>query len=119
MIKNQNRSLLVIKDRGTKKNSDVSGIIGVTVLPTYSYARIYKKGNILPPHVDRKACEISLTVKLDCDIPWDIWISTPTGEKRSIKLGPGDAMIYLGCAAFKSVFGRSLFLDECLSQSCS
>jgi len=99
-----------------EKTPEVSRIIGETVLPTYSYARVYKHGNILPPHVDRKACEISLTVNLDCDIIWDIWISTPTGEKRSIKLGPGDAMIYLGCAAthwreeFNGEFCSQVFL---------
>lgn len=82
-----------------EKTPEVSRIIGETVLPTYSYARIYKNGNTLPHHVDRKACEISITVNLDCDIPWDIWIVTPSGEKRSVTLLPGDAMIYLGCAA--------------------
>lgn len=82
-----------------EKTPEVSRIIGETVLPTYSYARVYRRGNDLPPHSDRQACEISLTVNLDCDTPWDIWIATPTGEERSVTLRPGDAMIYLGCAA--------------------
>ncbi len=82
-----------------EKTPEVSRIIGETVLPTYCYARVYKNGNTLPSHVDRKACEISLTVNLDCDVPWDIWILTSSGEKRSVLLNPGDAMIYLGCAA--------------------
>lgn len=99
-----------------EKTPEVSQIIGETVLPTYSYARVYKKGNVLPHHVDRKACEISLTVNLDCDIPWNIWILTSSGEKRSIKLNPGDAMIYLGCAGthwreeFEGSFCSQLFL---------
>jgi predicted 2-oxoglutarate/Fe(II)-dependent dioxygenase YbiX len=96
-----------------EKTPEVSRIIGETVLPTYSYSRVYKTGNTLPPHVDRKSCEISLTVNLDCDIPWDIWILTPTGEKRSVKLNPGDAMIYLGCAA---THWREEFTGEFCSQ---
>lgn len=79
-----------------EKTPDVSKIIGDTVLPTYSYARIYRKDNILLSHVDREECEISLTINLDCDIPWNILIENPKGEEKSITLNPGDAMVYLG-----------------------
>jgi predicted 2-oxoglutarate/Fe(II)-dependent dioxygenase YbiX len=82
-----------------EKTPEVSKIIGETVLPTYSYARVYRRGNELPIHTDRQACEISLTLNLDCDTPWDIWINTPNGEDRCVTLRPGDAMIYLGCVA--------------------
>lgn len=77
----------------------VSSTIEETVLPTYSYARVYKKGSVLSPHTDREACEISITINLDCDIPWDISLTTPKGERKDIKLNPGDAMIYFGCKA--------------------
>ena len=99
-----------------EKTPEISEIIGETVLLTYTYARIYANGATLKPHVDRKACEISLTVNLDCDTPWDICIETTTGEKRSIKLNPGDAMIYLGCSAihwrdkFEGIFCSQVFL---------
>ena len=32
---------------------------GLKLLPTYSYARTYKKGDILKRHKDRPSCEIS------------------------------------------------------------
>lgn len=32
------------------------------LFPTYSYYRVYKKGDILKPHTDRNACEVSATV---------------------------------------------------------
>lgn len=82
-----------------EKTPEVSSIIGETVLPTYSYARVYKSNSVLEPHVDRKACEISITLNLNADKPWPIWILTPNKEKRSVTLNPGDAMLYLGCAA--------------------
>ena len=82
-----------------EKTNEVSRLMGEKVLPTYSYARVYKNGAILEPHVDRKACEISITVNLDADKIWPIWILTPTKEKRCVQLNPGDAMLYLGCAA--------------------
>ena len=77
----------------------VSQIIKHNVIPTYTVTRIYKKDNVLIEHVDREACEISVTVHLDGDSVWPIWIKTP--EKKSIRvdLQPGDAMIYLGCIA--------------------
>jgi hypothetical protein len=79
-----------------EKTHKISEAIGETVLPTYSYARIYKNQCTLSPHVDRESCEISLTLHLDGDQPWHIWIETPKGEQKGVLLNPGDAMIYLG-----------------------
>ena len=83
----------------TNKTSAVSELIGETVLPTYTYSRIYRNGSILEKHTDRPSCEISLTVHLGGDKPWAIWIETPEREKKCVTLNPGDAMLYLGCVA--------------------
>lgn len=99
-----------------EKIPHVTSIVGEPLLPTYSYSRIYKNGNTLKRHTDRDVCEISLTVNLDCDEPWDIWIVTPKDEKKSVTLTPGDAMIYLGCTAphwreeFKGNYCSQVFL---------
>ena len=82
-----------------QKCPEVSIAIGETVLPTYTYARVYKNGAVLEGHTDRNACEISLTVNLDGDQEWPIWIETPDGKEVRVSLNPGDAMIYLGCTA--------------------
>ena len=79
-----------------EKTPEVSSLLEETVLPTYSYARVYKEGSILEKHTDRDACEISLTLHLDGDFPWPIWIETPQQEKKFVSLNPGDAMLYLG-----------------------
>lgn len=79
-----------------EKTPEVSKSIGETVLPTYSYARIYKNGSVLQKHTDRDACEISLTLHLHGDQSWPIWIETPSGEEVKVDLNPGDAMVYLG-----------------------
>ena len=39
-------------------------ITGLELIPTYSYARIYKKGDILKRHKDRFSCEVSTTAHL-------------------------------------------------------
>ena len=87
------------KDLQYEKCDAVSSIIGSKVLPTYCFARMYRNGNVLKKHTDRPACEISLTLHLDGDRSWPIWITNSNGENVSVELESGDVMIYLGCAA--------------------
>ena len=72
---------------------------GLNLIPTYSYARIYKKGDVLKRHKDRYSCEVSMTMNLGGD-PWPIYLE-PSGEndKEGVKINlePGDALIYRGC----------------------
>ena len=82
-----------------EKTPEVSEILEETVLPTYTYARVYKNGSVLKKHSDRDSCEISLTLHLGGDKPWLIWIKTPEGEDCSVELNPGDAMMYRGTIA--------------------
>jgi len=42
------------------------------LIPNYSYARIYKKGDVLKRHKDRFSCEISTTLNLGGDT-WQIY----------------------------------------------
>ena len=80
------------------------------LVPTYSYARIYKKGDILHRHKDRFSCEISTTLNLGGD-KWSIYLSPnenvgkPDGKKitvtsnakgMKVDLKPGDMLVYKG-----------------------
>ena len=75
----------------------------------YSYARIYKRGDILERHKDRFSCEISTTLNLGGD-EWPIFLE-PDSKKgklingmyhsdftRGIKINlkPGDMLVYRG-----------------------
>jgi len=72
-------------------------VMGELMLPTYSYARVYAKGEILEKHIDRPACEVSVTLHLGSDeTPWAIYFTKPNGEVAEIELKPGQAAIYLG-----------------------
>ena len=64
---------------------------GLELLPTYSYARIYKHGDILRKHKDRPSCEISTTIHLGGD-KWPIFI-----EGTEVLLDVGDMLVYSGC----------------------
>ena len=74
-------------------------VTGLKLYPAYTYARIYKKGDILERHKDRFSCEISTTMNLGGD-DWPIYLE-PSGEigKKGIKidLKPGDMLVYSGC----------------------
>jgi hypothetical protein len=79
-----------------KKINHVSAILEEDVLPTYTYTRIYSKGEELKRHRDRPACEISLSLNLKKDTDWPIWFQKPNGEEISLELNQGDAVMYLG-----------------------
>ena len=87
---------------------------GMDLVPTYSYTRLYEKGNILHRHKDRPSCEISTTLHLGGD-PWPIYLD-PTGANNiasgreittvvkpgapkgiRVDLKVGDMLIYSGC----------------------
>jgi len=80
-----------------EKIPEVSELLGEKVLPTYTYARVYKEGSELLRHRDRPACEVSFTVNLSKDKDWPIYFQRPDGFETSIELEPGDAVMYLGC----------------------
>ena len=74
--------------------------IQLELVPTYSYTRIYKKGDELKRHKDRSGCEISTTLNLGGD-KWSIFID-PTGSINNpkgveVKLDVGDMLVYSGC----------------------
>jgi len=70
---------------------------GMDLLPTYSYTRLYEKGNILKRHRDRSSCEISTTLHLGGD-EWPIYLDpTGTSKRVQIDLKVGDMLIYSGC----------------------
>ena len=74
-------------------------VTGLKLYPSYTYARIYKKGDILKRHKDRFSCEISTTMNLGGD-HWDIYLE-PSGKEGlkgiKVSLKPGDMLVYSGC----------------------
>ncbi len=72
-------------------------ITGLSLLPTYSFLRIYETGAVLTRHTDRRACEISASVTLGYDAPepWPLWLEVHQ-QPRSITLAAGDMLVYKG-----------------------
>jgi len=65
---------------------------GVKLIETYSYARIYKKGDELKRHKDRFRCEISTTMNLGGN-SWPIYLEPDI----KLTLESGDMLMYRGC----------------------
>lgn len=87
------------KDLHTKFARTLSEHAGKTLLPTYTYARIYRKGEILEKHVDRPSCEYSATITLgyDGDTVWPIFFGS-TGDNfgTPVNLEIGELAFYKG-----------------------
>jgi len=84
---------------------------GMDLVPTYSYTRLYEKGNKLRRHKDRESCEVSTTLHLGGD-EWPIFLDpsgadfvidefkeihkpgAPKGVRVDLKIG--DMLIYAG-----------------------
>ena len=78
--------------------SEVEAATGLELYPTYSFTRVYQKGEELKPHVDRPACEISVTSHIaTVGKSWPIHMKAPGKEPVVHYLEPGDACIYRGC----------------------
>lgn len=76
----------------------ISDVVGCRLVPTYSYVRVYMRGQSLSRHRDRPACEHSVTVHLDASEPadWCVEFDDRRGDHVSLALGPGDAAAYRG-----------------------
>lgn len=75
----------------------VESATGRALFPTYSYFRVYKHGDVLKPHKDRAACEISLSLCLGSNdgVEWPLQVRGPEGVAAP-PLRPGDGVIYKG-----------------------
>jgi hypothetical protein len=88
----------------------VSEIVGKSLLPTYDYLRVYRRGDVCMVHSDRYSCEhsLSLTLGYSDGKSWDLEVerqsSKPSanvdpsfeGEPARITTMPGDAILYRG-----------------------
>jgi hypothetical protein len=81
---------------------------GYKLNPSYTYACIYKKGDVLYRHFDRDACKISATMHIGDDgTKWPIYLD-PTGKAGKdsvpVNMEPGDMLIYHGNKHWREAF---------------
>lgn len=72
----------------------VENITKLKLDESYSYLRIYKKGDILYRHLDRKECVVSLTLNLGGD--WPFYFIDKNNIQVKANIAPGNALLYDG-----------------------
>ena len=72
--------------------------VGKKLLPTYTYARLYRPGEELKRHKDRPSCEISATLTLGYDESTPVWpICFDEHKEIQVDLDVGELAVYKGC----------------------
>jgi hypothetical protein len=78
---------------------EISRLVGFDLAPTYSYTRQYAKGEILPRHTDRAACEISVTASVQIPKgagPSVVFLKPPDFKEIKVEMFEGDGCVYAG-----------------------
>ena len=80
----------------------ISSLVGINLVPAYTYARVYQNGEVLEWHKDRPSCEYSGTITLGkaANEPiWPIYVgkddNDTTGKRLDVDIG--EMMFYQGC----------------------
>ena len=82
--------------------------MGIKLVPTYSWSRMYTEGTEMKRHTDRDQCAVSGTLCLGYDNSnvdasiypdwnWPMFIKEKNGEETPVHMKPGDMIIYRGC----------------------
>jgi hypothetical protein len=78
---------------------EISRLVGLELVPTYSYTRRYAKGELLLRHTDRSACEISITTSIQIPKgagPSVVFLKPPRHPETKVEMREGDGCIYAG-----------------------
>jgi hypothetical protein len=84
-------------------SAPLSNLLGIPLLPAYTYSRIYQPGEVLEWHLDRPSCEISGTMTLGASNPeaiWPIYVGEPGSTEKvgfPMNIRIGELMMYSGC----------------------
>ena len=78
---------------------ELGRLVGFSLAPTYSYTRRYAKGEVLSRHVDRAACEISVTTSIQIPKgagPSVMYLKPPHAREAKVEMLEGDGCVYAG-----------------------
>lgn len=89
-------SPLMMEALAVRLQPQIEEAVGMKLFPTYSYARIYYNGSELQRHFDRASSEVTVSVCLQQDEVWPLYVKNSEGVTHEINLEVGDAGIYCG-----------------------
>jgi hypothetical protein len=80
-----------------KLKSSIENFMGEKLYPTYYFDRFYFSGSSLHKHIDRPACEISVSLQISNTTGVDWPLNFLSGEETlGYVMRPGDAILYKG-----------------------
>ena len=89
------------KEHHTKIRLILEELLQEKLYNTYYYDRFYFLNQELTPHIDRDACEISVSIQISTNrnhnYEWPFCIQSRTGENHSIFTQNGWGILYMGC----------------------
>jgi len=89
-------SPLMMEALGVWLQPKIEEAVNMKLYPTYSYARIYYQGSELQKHFDRESSEVTVSVCLQKDVDWPLYVKNSEGTVHQIDLEVGDLGIYCG-----------------------
>lgn len=97
----------------------IGRVAGEEVKPSYAYVSCYRAGAVLERHVDRKQCEITVSLLVEQATtgpgvePWPLYFETPQGAV-AVTPAVGEAVVFRGC---RLPHYRHRLSDGCTSTS--
>lgn len=89
-------SPLMFEALSVKLLPQIEEAVGKKLYPTYSYARIYYKDSFLQKHYDRESSEVTVSICIQQESNWPLYVKDDTGEIHQLDFEVGDAGIYSG-----------------------
>ncbi len=81
-----------------KLQPHIERVLGISLTPKNSYARIYYNDGVLGKHLDREGLKYTLSITLfsNLDNDWPLWCIDKKGTETPIVIKPGDGALMLG-----------------------
>ena len=79
---------------------------GLKLIPTYTLVRVYEKGSVLLPHIDKHSSEWTITLNFGGE-PYPFYVDTKNNSDEPLEanLSAGDGLIYNGgCKHWRNEF---------------
>ncbi len=102
----------------------VESVVGASLVPINSFARIYGPGSKLVRHSDYSFLQVGVSICLRRDeVDWPLCITDHFGKDRVLVQQPGDAIIYVGqlChwrdGLYTGTAQAQVFLHYCFAES--
>lgn len=70
--------------------------LSTPLYPTYWFCTQYYNKSYMAAHKDRGACEVSVSMNISQDQPWELKLRDKTGKLIREKTNPGDGILYAG-----------------------